>query len=71
LPASEDLAAADDAVLAAWTPWLRGGDLRRYALLARDRAGRGIAPKENITQAAADEAVAGRLLRLAGIRSPS
>jgi hypothetical protein len=63
----EDLADADDAVLVAWTLWLRAGDLRRYALLARDRAGRGIAPQRNVINAAAVEAEAGSLLRLAGI----
>jgi hypothetical protein len=69
MPASEDLAAADDAVLAAWALQLRAGDLRRDALLARDRAGLGIAPEGNRSTAAANEVIPGRLLRLAGIRS--
>jgi hypothetical protein len=66
MPSSEDLATADDAALVAWTLWLRAGDLRRHALLARDRAARGIAPQDNVPQAAAAEAVAVRLLRLVG-----
>jgi hypothetical protein len=69
MPASENLAAADDAGLVAWTLWLRAGDLRRYAILARDRVGRGIAAESNATQAAAAEAISARLLRLAGVQA--
>jgi hypothetical protein len=39
MPPSEQLMAADDTVVVAWTLWLRALDLRRYAMLARDRAG--------------------------------
>jgi hypothetical protein len=69
MPTSEDLMAADDMVLAAWTLWLRANDLRLRARLARDRAARNIAPESNIAQAEAAEAISDRLLRLAGIRS--
>jgi hypothetical protein len=60
MPASEDMATADDAAVVSWTLWLRAGDLRCNALLARDRAGRGIAPESNIAQAAANEAISAR-----------
>jgi hypothetical protein len=66
MPSSEDLAAADDAALVAQTLWLRAGDLRRHALLASDRAARGIAPENNTSYAAANEVISARLLRLAG-----
>jgi hypothetical protein len=67
MPASEDLAAADDAVLVAWVLWSRGRDCYWKALLARDRAGLGIAPEGNRSTAAADEVISARLLRLAGV----
>ena len=67
MPPSEQLMAADDTVVIAWTLWLRAMDLRRYAMLARDRAGHGIAPEGNIASATASEAIASRLLGLAGI----
>jgi hypothetical protein len=66
MPSSEELQDTDDAALIAWTLWLRAGDLRRHALLAEDRAARGVARDSNAAKAKADKAVAARLLRLAG-----
>jgi hypothetical protein len=68
MPASEDLATADDATLVAWVLWSYGHDCYWRGRLARDRASRGIVPEGNRSMAAANEVISARLLRLAGVQ---